>query len=361
MPVAEAAVGTQVGAAPRRVDRHRWYVDARLYGVLFPPRSAPPAAPPAQPLRCPLPSALSPHADAAQQWLADWLQARGPEWDDAARRRFERIGFARYAARLYPEAEPGTLRALSGLFAWFFLLDDTADGGPTPDTARLRAQLTDALAVLRRSSDGGSDPLLSLLADAWQVPHTVMPQAWRDRFVDAVRHHLGGILVEAESKAAGHRPGVDAYVELRRATSAAYVAHVLTEFAVRTPLPDAVHGHPAVRAYSTAGNDLLSWFNDLLSLERDEATAGGHNLVLALAGECGLSTVDAVSAAAARWQDRMDSFAQLRAAVPSFGSALDVAVRHYLDGVDRSVRGTIDWSLETVRYQPPPLVAAYLT
>ena len=121
------------------------------------------------------------------------------------------------------------------------------------------------------------------------------------------------------------------------------------------------YAHPAVRAYSAAGNDLLSWFNDLLSLDRDRATAGGHNLVLALAGELGLSTADAVQAAVARWQERMDSFAELRAAVPSFGSALDVSVRHYLDGVDRSVRGTIDWSLETVRYQPPPLVAAYLS
>jgi hypothetical protein len=358
MPRTGDRVGTQVGAAVRRVDRQRRSIDARLYGVLLPPRSAPPA----QPLHCPLPSALSPHADAVQQWLADWLQTHGPEWDDAYRQRFERIGFARYAARLYPDAEPGALRALSGLFVWFFLLDDTADGGLSPDTARLRRLLTGALGVLRRGSEAaGSEPLLLLLADAWRVPRAVMPEAWRDRFVDAVRHHLGGTLVEAESKADGHRPGVDAYVRLRRATSAAYVAHVLTEFAVRTPLPDAVHGHPAVQAYSTAGNDLLSWFNDLLSLERDEATAGGHNLVLALAGERGLSTVDAVAEAVALWQDRMDSFPGLRAAVPSFGSALDVPVRHYLDGVDRSVRGTIDWSLETVRYQPPPLVAAYLT
>jgi hypothetical protein len=332
-------------------------------------------------LHCPLPSALSPHADAAQQWLAEWLQARGPQWDDAHRRRFDRIGFARYAGRLYPDAEPGTLRALSGLFAWFFLLDDTADGGgampdttdrgatpdtdgggPAPDTARLRALLTGALAVLRHGDAAAAgEPLLLLLADAWRVPRWVMSQPWQDRFLDAVRHHLSGIVIEAESKAAGFRPGVDAYVRLRRATSAAYVAHVLTEFAGRAPLPDAVHGHPAVRAYSTAGNDLLSWFNDLLSLDRDEATAGGHNLVLALAAEHGLSTVDAVSVTVERWRARMDSFARLRAAVPSFGSALDGPVRHYLDGVDRSVRGTIDWSLETIRYQPPPLVAVYLT
>ena len=316
-----------------------------------------------KPLHCPLPSAMSPHADAAQRWLADWLQARGPAWDDADRRRFERVGFARYAARLYPDAEPATLRALSSLFAWFFLLDDAADTTASPDPGQLRGLLTGSLRVLRDGSTPapGAGSLLHLLGEAWRVPRTVMPRPWRHRFVDAVRHHLGGVVVEAEAKALGRRPSVEAYVRLRRATSAAYVAHVLTEFAVRTPLPEALHGHPALRAYSTAGNDLLSWFNDLMSLERDEATSGGHNLVLALAREHGLSTAEAVDAAVRSWQRRMDSFAALRAAVPSFGPAVDESVRQYLDGVDRSVRGTIDWSLETVRYQPPPHVAAYLS
>lgn len=319
-----------------------------------------------QPLRCPLPSVMSPHADTAQRWLADWLQERGPAWDADERRRFELIGFARYAARLYPDAEPATLHAVSSLFAWFFLLDDAADSSAAPDPGPLRALLTGALSVLRHGRLGAEHPagsgaaLLPMLADAWATPCTVMPPRWRDRFVDAVRHHLSGVLVEAEAKAAGRRPGVDRYVELRRATSAGYVAHVLTEFAVRAPLPDSVHGHPAVRAYSSAGNDLLSWFNDLLSLERDQATAGGHNLILALAAERGLSTADAIEAAVDRWQGLMDSFGGLRAAVPSFGPALDVAVGHYLDGVDRSVRGTIDWSLETFRYQVPEPVAAYL-
>jgi hypothetical protein len=305
---------------------------------------------------------MSPHADAAQRWLNDWLQARGPAWETDARRRFERAGFARYAARLYPDADPGTLRTLSALFAWFFLLDDAVDTRPDPDPGQLRRLLNGALAVLRCgvAPFAADRSLLRLLAEAWKAPRAVMPRLWRDRFIDAVRHHLNGILLEAEAKSAGRRPTVEQYVELRRATSAAYVAHTLTEFAARAPLPDAVHGHPALRAYSTAGNDLLSWYNDLLSLHRDEATAQGHNLVLALAAEHHLSTADAVEAAVRRWQDRMDSFAALRAAVPSFGPAFNVPVLHYLDGVDRSVRGTIDWSLESVRYRLPPAVAGYL-
>ncbi|HET9517469.1 MAG TPA: terpene synthase [Actinoplanes sp.] len=323
-------------------------------------------SPPAvRPLSCPLQPAISPHADEAQRLLGEWLQARGPAWDDERRRRFTRIGFARYAARLYPDADLATLLAVSALFAWFFLLDDTADSATTPDIARLRRMLADCLAVLRRSPArsraAASQGLPGLLAQTWQVPAATMPRSWRERFADAVEHHLDGVLAEARAKALGVRPGVEAYVRLRRATSAAYVAHVLTEFATRAPLPGSVHGHPAVQAYSTAGNDLLSWFNDLLSLGRDEATSGGHNLVLALAAEHRVSTAEAVELAVAKWQALMDSYAGLRAAVPSFGRELDASVEHYLTGVDRSVRGTIDWSLESIRYQPPPLIAPYLT
>ena len=314
-----------------------------------------------QPLRCPIPSAISPHAAETQHWLTGWLRRAGPVEDPAVHRRIEAFGFARYAARLYPEADRATLRTLSGLFTWFFLLDDVADSTVTQDTGRLRHLLNGALRVLRHGdASGGDSPLHRMLAETWRTPRGAMPGTWQERFVDAVRHHLDGVMAEAEAKTAGRRPGLAEYVHLRRATSAAYVAHVLTEFAARAPLPDAVHGHPAVQAYSTAGNDLLSWFNDLMSLDRDEATAGGHNLVLALGAEQGLSMPDAVESAIAMWRTRMDAFAGLRAAVPSFGPALDVPVRHYLQGVERSVRGTIDWTLESARYQAPPLVAPYL-
>jgi hypothetical protein len=309
---------------------------------------------------------ISPHADETQKWLGEWLQVRGPGLDAAGRRKVDRVGFARYAARLYPDAAPGRLRALGSLFTWFFMVDDTADDTVAMDPGRLRGLLNGALGVLRHNVMPDREhgwPLHRLLADAWRTPRATMPSSWHDRFVDTVAHHMSGLLVEAEARAVGQQPSVTEYVRLRRATSAAYVAHTLTEFATGAPLPDAVHGHPAIRAYSTAGNDLLSWFNDLISLDRDADTAGGrngHNLVRALAAERELSTVDAIDAAATIWQDRMDGLAGLRAAVPSFGSALDVSVRHFLDGVDRSVRGTIDWSLETARYTASPLVTAYL-
>ncbi|MFD0740963.1 terpene synthase family protein [Phytohabitans flavus] len=259
---------------------------------------------------------------------------------------------ARYAARLYPHASPGDLHVLSALFTWFFLIDDECDRASVPEPERVRALVGGALSLLRGEPGSPDDalpgPLGSMLADAWREPQRRMPARWRTRFVATVEHHLNGVVVEARNKAGGHRPAVQEYVELRRATSAAYVAHALVDFAGNGDLVnESFYYHPAVRAFSRTGNDLLSWFNDLLSLERDAATAGGHNLVLAIATERGVSLEEAAEVARARWQRTMRHFPVLRAAVPPHGAA----GRRYLDGVEYAIRGTMDWSYESARYQ----------
>ncbi|MFK3981630.1 terpene synthase family protein [Micromonospora sp. NPDC050397] len=287
--------------------------------------------------------------------MPGWLRRSGHPLDERDAARLHRHGFARYAGRLYPSASLADLRTLTALFTWFFLLDDACDGSAGPDPAFVR-DLRDGILRLLRDGPrtrhpGFTGPLRRMLVDAWRVPSRRLSPAARDRFVDAVAHHLDGVLVEASNKATGRHPTVPEYVELRRATSAAYVSHTLIEFVTGRPLPDAVYHHPAVREYAATGNDLLSWFNDLLSLRRDAATSGGHNLVLAVSRAEGLTEREAVLAVVRRWQQTMDRFGGLRAGVPSFGPSIDRALRDHLDGIGLSVRGTIDWSLESSRYR----------
>lgn len=304
---------------------------------------------------CPIPSRISPYADPVQDWLPDWLRRSGLPLDDRSAARLHRHGFARYAGRLYPAASEADLRTLTALFTWFFLLDDACDGTAGPDpgfVSGLRDGILRLLRVGPRSRHPGfTGPLRRLLVNAWRVPSRRLTPTARNRFVDAVAHHLDGVLLEATNKAHGRHPSVPEYVELRRATSAAYVSYTLIEFATSRPLPDAVYHHPAVREYATTANDLLSWFNDVLSLRRDAATAGGHNLVLAVARADGLPERAAVTTVVRRWQRTMDRFGALRAAIPCFGPGIDEALCDYLDGVAHSVRGTIDWSLESGRYR----------
>ncbi|MEU9505869.1 terpene synthase [Micromonospora sp. NPDC048170] len=304
---------------------------------------------------CPVPPRLSPYADRVQRWLVDdLLPGLGLPLDEAALQRASRAGFARYAGRLYPGAAEADLRALTALFTWFFLVDDACDGPGRHGIDQIRALRAGALTLLhsgpRLRHAGLTGPLRRLLVHGWREPRRRMPARWRRRFAGAVADHLDGVWREAVNKAAGRRPGVAEYVVLRRATSAAYVSYPLVEFVTGRPLPDPVHHHPLLREIADTGNDLLSWYNDLASLERDEATSGGHNLVLAIAAEQRVPVRTAVGLTAERWRASMGRFVELRAAVPSFGPALDQAVADHLDGVANAVRATVDWTLESTRY-----------
>ncbi|MDG4778605.1 terpene synthase family protein [Micromonospora sp. WMMD961] len=303
---------------------------------------------------CPVQARLSPHADRVQEWLLGLLPDLGLALDDAALHRLTRGAFARYAGRLYPDASEADLRVLTVLFTWFFLVDDACDGPDRLTSEQIRGLRNGTLTLLsdgpRRRQAGLSGPLRRLLVLAWREPRRRMPARWRSRFADAVARHLDGTWQEAVNKEAGRRPGVDEYVELRRATSAAEVSYALVEFAGERPLPDPVYHHPLLRQIADIGNDLLSWYNDLASLERDRATAGGHNLVLAIEAELAVPSAKAVDLAVERWRESMRQFVALRAAVPSFGPTLDRAVSDHLDVVAYAVRGTIDWTLESARY-----------
>ncbi|MBO4207590.1 terpene synthase family protein [Micromonospora echinofusca] len=313
---------------------------------------------------CPIPPRISPHTEDVHRWWCGWLDRFGLPLDAAARDRLTAAGFARYAGRLHPTATPADLRTVTALFTWFFLVDDACEATPVRSGVRWLRQLrSGAREILRpgpcNRNSAFDGPLRQLLVAAWREPKRRMPAYWRTRFADAVDDHLAGALTEIGNRTAGREPGVEEYVELRRATSAAYVSYPLVEFTTGRPLPDAVYHHPALRAVGTAGNDLLSWFNDLVSLDRDRAADGGHNLVLAMAREHRVPLHGAVDLVVRRWEARMRQFVDLRAAVPSFGPGLDGAVRAHLDGVADAVRGTIDWSVESARYPtalpvPPP-------
>ncbi|MFV2109958.1 terpene synthase family protein [Micromonospora sp. LOL_015] len=311
---------------------------------------------------CPLPTVLSPYAAQADSWLPGWLQRCGLPPGTATHRRLAGARIGRYAARLYPSVPVGRLRVLAAMFAWFFLLDDEFDGVAEPQEGRLRRLADEVLTVLGANPEPRLDPeprpdqafagpLRRMLVGPWRVVRQSMPDWWCRRFIEAVAEHLDGAVREAVNKATGHRPGLDEYIELRRATSAAHVAYTLIEYATGDLVPDAVFHHPRVRDVRVAGNDLLSWYNDLFSLSRDLTTAGGHNLVVAVAETRRVPIGDALVIVAHRWRAEMAAFGARQAEVPPFGPDHDRAAHGLLAGVGYAVRGTIDWSFESARYR----------
>src|ERR1700754_4434452 len=167
-------------------------------------------------LFCPIPPRISPHADDAQDWLSGWLLNRGVAPEMAGRLRA--AGFARYAARLYPDAAAADLRLLTALFTWFFLLDDTVDNAAAPPIEHVRTTVEAVFATLdsdgRHPAPGLSQPMPARLLDSWRAITAHLSEMSVDRINDAFRHPLDGLLVEASNKWVGRRPGVVEYIPL---------------------------------------------------------------------------------------------------------------------------------------------------
>ena len=122
--------------------------------------------------------------------------------------------------------------------------------GPAAPRSRSARCATARCALLQRrppAAAAGARPgrCAGCWCEAWREPRRRMPAALaaplRRRGRPPPRRHLA----EAVNKEAGRRPSVAEYVELRRATSAAYVSYPLIEFVTGRPLPDAGLPPPA--------------------------------------------------------------------------------------------------------------------
>jgi hypothetical protein len=76
-----------------------------------------------------------------------------------------------------------------------------------------------------------------------------------------------------------------------------------------------------------------------------------HNLALVLQHEAGMSLQAAVDEVASFVKREVKSFVALEATLPSFGSTVDSSVRRFVEVLRTWMRGNLDWSYESGRYQ----------
>lgn len=94
----------------------------------------------------------------------------------------------------------------------------------------------------------------------------------------------------------------------------------------------------------------MAWFNDLVSWPKELARGDGHNLVLVVRKEGGLSLDAAVRDAVARHNNEVREFLAVRTALHPELLAMPT-VRHFVEGLTHWIRGNVDWSGETGRYR----------
>jgi hypothetical protein len=113
--------------------------------------------------------------------------------------------------------------------------------------------------------------------------------------------------------------------------------------AVFCPFPSRIAPHTA--SVQRPADNVVAWFNDLVSWPKEAAHGDPHNLVLVVHHEARLPLAEAVRHVADRHDQEVKAFITAR---DRFGPDLRPAAR----GLEHWIRADVDWSRDSCRYAP---------
>lgn len=304
-------------------------------------------------LYCPFPSAMSPHATQVQEGTIDWARRFHLLQRESAYRRLSRLQYGMLTARAYPTAPPAILQAVTDWCTWLFLLDDQCDeAGIGHDPGQLRQLHKGLLAVLSGiAPDPHAEPLANGLWELYTRLLMHAPEGWLARFRRSVAQYFAANVWEATNRREGQVPDAATYRAMRPYTSAVYPCLLLIELAEALHLPADVHDHATVQVMAQMTNNVISWANDLVSLEKERQSGDVHNLVIVLANEGRLTLCTAVERVAELHDAEVRAFITLGQRLPSFTPAVDRDLSRYVLGMRFWMRANLDWSLAATRYR----------
>lgn len=290
----------------------------------------------------------------AEESLA-WAHELGLVGGAAALRRLGGASPAELAGRACPDAPVDRLRLLSDLITWLFVLDDACDeDGLAASPTRLAPVVAGLLEVLDRHGDRhaprptGSGPLGVALDDLCRRARARQRPTLLLCLVSQLREYLLALLWEAANREHQRVPGVAEYVQMRRHTGGVRPSFTLTDLAHDALPVTGRRADPALAALDALATDLVCWCNDLFSYGKERTgERDGHNLVATIIAEGGRDERDALHAAAARFNEGLDGYAEREAALAVEG---DEAIRAFLTTRRNWIRATYDWSLAATRY-----------
>ncbi|OIK05297.1 terpene synthase family protein [Streptomyces monashensis] len=312
-------------------------------------------------IHCPFPYQVNPHADQARAHLDGWVRRTGLVRRASAAQRFAQADFGWFVSLVHPTANARHLELTADWFAWLFLVDDQLDDGGFGRSPQRMRQLVDSMREVLEAADFGASrapatdapPAVSSLADLWRRTAADASPQWRRRFV----RHLRGCLLtatvwEADNRIRGRVPDEETYIEKRRHTGAIYVCMDLIEIVEHIDVPEDLYDSPEFTAALDAACNVVCWTNDVYSLEKERALGEVHNLAYVVQHHRGIGQEQAVAEVCAATSAETERF--LSAERNLLRTRLDHAavLTPYLAGMRTWIRGNLDWSRRTRRYQP---------
>ena len=314
-------------------------------------------------LFCPFPSVVNPYAEAVQQHTLDWLQHNELVKGKAAYERVFAANFGGLAARFHPDAPRNELQLVSDWYAWMFFQDDLRDEseiGKHPD--QLAAMDARFLEILKGKEPMDRDGALGLaLWDLQRRLRARVTVTWMRRFIRSVAEYFDATVWEATNRARGTTPDVVTYIRVRPLTSGLKIDTQFIEISHGIHLPSEVRADPVVSRLTLASNNAVCWANDIISLDKEIKRGDVHNLVLVLQSTEHLTLQQAIDRAGQMHDAEVGSFIELEPRLPSFGRGIDTNLQRYIAVLRARMRGHLEWSYASGRYQPAGLEPVWST
>ncbi|NKY85328.1 terpene synthase family protein [Nocardia veterana] len=221
---------------------------------------------------------VNPAESAAEQAMWAWLERYDLVPSGPTRRRVHRTRPARMYALWCPYADVNALGLLSRFTAWAFIVDDQFDI-ERPDPARTLATIT-ALEEVFEPEAAPAGVLAVAFADLWTDLCAGRSSQWRHAVRTEISAWLWTYYTESIGRLTGHYPDLDDYRAHRRDSVALYVFLDISEIAEGVDPGSAARGLPALRRLREAAVEHMGLFNDILSVDSDEASDYLYNSVL---------------------------------------------------------------------------------
>ncbi|KAF8524715.1 terpenoid synthase [Hysterangium stoloniferum] len=313
-------------------------------------------------ISCPFPASYHPNGDAIAAAADKWFEGGCYHFAEARRRRINELKAGRLAAYCWNRAiDDSRLRIICDFLNVFFHMDDLSDHLSTSEAATSSEVAMNALAsphAYRTVLPSGRklpevEPETSkLLRDFWERCIVDMAPGAQTRFCKNVDGWVKGMEMECQLRNNDSLPDITSYLAFRRDSSGIRPCFDLLEYAFGIELPNVVTNDPAFTALLNSANDFISLSNDVFSYNVEQSRGDICHSVPKLMKIHSLDLQGAVDRVADMCRESVESFHAAKAALPSWGTKVDKDVATYIQGLEDSMSGSLEWSLSSERHFP---------
>lgn len=275
---------------------------------------------------------------------------------------FKKQGFGMFAAIMHPRAGHVYLTNTAHYLYFLFAFDDIAEKVSAAEVIDMAKAV---FAKLDPTAFPGPVPkvkgpireLVRCMTSIWKDLLKTSTPTFQRRFIADFKDYIDAVIAEVSDKNQHHTPDLESYVSARRKTGACRTTFDFIEYVDHLDVPDSIYASPLMDELSDAGNDIITWSNDIYSFNR-EYWQGIHNynMVSVMMNQNKVSVQEAINATAELYRARVQNFVDIKeqfleSVAESFDDprVLDHTAQ-YIQGLEDSLIGCIEFNFASNRY-----------